>query len=161
VITNPAYIGIGYLGAGRGGKRGTFEMAENIRKAGACPPIIDAETFERAQAIRAQRARLKRQPVKGSGALSGTIVCAHCGRRMSATVRKGRIAYVCNTPNETRKTSCQHWRVYEDDLLPEICAKLVQTVDGELVKALAVKPPVAERLSDLDMVRQQIAGLEK
>jgi hypothetical protein len=51
--------------------------------------------------------------------------------------------------------------VDEEELLPRICARLVETVDGELLKALEARPPAADRLSDLDMVRQQMADLEK
>jgi site-specific DNA recombinase len=162
VLTNIAYVGFGYIGAGRTRKRGQFSLADDVKKAGVCPVIVDPATFELAQTVLARRARKKRRPVKGSGALSGVLVCAHCGHCLAATHWKGRVAYCCNSASlKPGKTPCRRWSVYEDEILPLVCARLVETVDGELLKALAARPPQAERLGDLDMARRHLADLER
>jgi hypothetical protein len=51
--------------------------------------------------------------------------------------------------------------VYEDSILPVLCRKLVETVDGALLRDLEARPPVAQTMSDLEMLRQQLADLEK
>jgi DNA invertase Pin-like site-specific DNA recombinase len=162
LLANVAYAGFAYCGLGRTNKRGKFSTADAVRQAGACPVLIDPEQFERAQAILAARARQKRKPMKGSGALSGVLYCALCGRRMAATHWKGRLAYVCNSasllPGEG---PCKAWRVYEDEILPLVCSRLVQVVDGELVKALAATPPAIETISDLDMLKSRRDDLER
>jgi DNA invertase Pin-like site-specific DNA recombinase len=162
ILSNPAYCGFGYCGAGRTNKRGAFCLADNVRKAGVCPVVVDAATWELAQTILARRSRKKRRPMKGSGALSGVARCAHCGHRMALTHRKGRLAYVCNSQSlRPGKSPCRRWKVWEDELLPKVCGRLVEVVDGELLKALQVETPAADRLSDLDMLRAHMATLEK
>jgi hypothetical protein len=142
VLTNPAYVGVGYLGAGRTDKRGKFELVDDVRKAGVCPVLIDPALWEAAQAVLARRKRTKRQPVKGSGALSGVVVCGHCGRRMAATLRSGgRVAYVCNSQSLLPgRHPCRQWSVYESDLRPLVVARLIETIDGALLTALQARP---------------------
>jgi hypothetical protein len=139
-----------------------FDLADNVRKAGVCPAIIEPAVFEHAQAILARRAPRTRRPLRGRGALAGVLLCARCGRKMSATHWKGRMGYVCHSGSlQQGKTNCRHWRVYEDEILPRICSRLVETVDAALLKALHAQPPHADRLADLDMSRQHMAELER
>jgi DNA invertase Pin-like site-specific DNA recombinase len=162
LLTQPAYIGVGYLGTGRGRRPGKFSLAGDVRRAGVCPVIVDPELWEQAQAVLAGRRRHKRHPTKGSGALSGVLICAHCGWPLSATHWKGKVKYVCNSPSQyPGKYPCRQWGIYEEDILPRVCAKLVEVVDGELLKALAAEPPAALRLGDVDLARRQMAQLEK
>jgi DNA invertase Pin-like site-specific DNA recombinase len=163
ILTNPAYVGTGYLGSGRGYRRkGQFASADDVRKAGCCPPLVDPDVFEQVQAVLAARKGTRRKPRVGSGALSGVLYCSRCGYRLATNCEGGRVSYVCRSPS-TRPgaTACRKWRVYEDEILPRVCRKLVETVDGELLKALEAGPPASDRLSDLDMVREQVAALEK
>jgi DNA invertase Pin-like site-specific DNA recombinase len=162
VLTQPAYVGFGYVGGRRNRRRGHFDFAENVRKAGVCPAIIDPATFERAQAVLAARKGKRRKPRQGTGALSGAIYCAHCRRRL-ATAREGkRVAYTCRSARDCPGVhACKKYRVFEDELLPQVCSRLVQVVDGELLKALEARPAAAGRMSDLDMLRRHMADLEK
>jgi site-specific DNA recombinase len=161
ILTNPAYAGFGYCGAGRASKRGAFNLAENVRKAGVCPVIIDPERFERAQAILARREGEWLHPGQASGALTGILHCAHCRRKMTILRRRGRTVYRCASPSRyPGSTHCRNWSVDEEELLPRVCGRLVEIVDGELLKALQAAPP-SERLADLEMVRQQVADLQR
>jgi DNA invertase Pin-like site-specific DNA recombinase len=161
LLTDPAYVGVGYLGSGRNKKRGKFASADNVRKAGVCPVLVDPEPFERAQAILAERDQGQRKPRHGTGALSQSLTCAHCGYRLSTGRENGRTYYYCKSPgNRPGLTPCKKWRVYEDELLPRVCRRLVEVVDGELLKALEARPP-ADELTDLDMLRAHMATLEK
>jgi DNA invertase Pin-like site-specific DNA recombinase len=162
ILTDPAYLGIGYIGSGRGHKRGAFGRAEDMRQAGVCPVLVEAALWEQAQRLLAGRKITRRKPRQNSGALAGILYCAHCRYRLHQTHYLGRISYYCKSSSlRPGEVTCSCWQVYEDEILPLICAKLVQTVDGELVKALAAQPPVAEQLSDLDMLRGHMAELEK
>jgi DNA invertase Pin-like site-specific DNA recombinase len=162
ILTNPAYVGVGYLGSGRNRHRGKFDLADNVRQAGCCPVLVDPETFERAQAVLAGRGPGRRKPRDGTGALAGVLRCGCCGYGLSTGRENGRLYYYCKSPgNRPGLTGCKKWRVYEDEILPRVCRKLVEVVDGELLQALEARPPVGDRLGDLEMARQQLLRLEK
>jgi hypothetical protein len=80
---------------------------------------------------------------------------------MYASHWKGRVRYVCNTNNAKKNaTDCRQWSFYEDELLPLVCQRLVQTVDEEVLKVIEAKPDGAD-LTDLDYMVQDIRAHEK
>ena len=79
---------------------------------GMYEPIITAEDFERAQAIRAERAvRHERS------SLSGRVRCGCCGRSMSRRDAKGKPRWVCN--GKERKSGCTLKDIYETELMAD------------------------------------------
>lgn len=161
ILTNPAYIGVGYLGSGRGRKKEKFVSAENLRKAGVCPVIVQPTLFEAAQVKLAKNARTKRKCNKNNSALSGCVVCANCGHRMHQTHWKDRVKFVCNTASlKNGATTCKQWAVSEDELLPTICSHVVRIVDEEILTVIQSKPTEAP-LSSLDHLLDQLQAKEK
>jgi DNA invertase Pin-like site-specific DNA recombinase len=163
ILTCPAIAGVSFIG-GRNPRRGKFltRPVADVRKAGACPALLDPETFERLQAALAQRKQERRKPRTGTGALSGVLRCGHCGYRLATSSRGGKVFYSCRSSGvHPGRTRCHKWGVYEADVLPLLCARLVALVDGELVKAVAATPPATTRVDDLEMARQQLAALER
>jgi site-specific DNA recombinase len=71
------------------------------------PPLVDRATWE---AVQARRARTPRShpPVKfgGDWALSGLLVCGHCGARMHGLTVRGRKQYLCGTYRLTGAHGC-------------------------------------------------------
>jgi hypothetical protein len=79
---------------------------------------------------------------------------------MHATHWKGRPKFVCNTGSlKKNATDCKQWAVYEEELLPLVCRKLVQTVDEEILKVIQAKAEEAP-LTDLDHLLDQIRAKE-
>lgn len=151
ILTNPAYIGTGFLALpGRGGKKVKYRTSNNLQQPNVCPIIIEPKVWEQAQQRATERKRTKRQATKGAGALSGVVFCAMCQHRMAATHWQGRIAYVCNSPSlRPGKFDCNAWRIYQDELQPQICSKLVEIVDGKILERLASRPELEKRDSQL------------
>jgi hypothetical protein len=79
---------------------------------------------------------------------------------MAATHRKGRIAYVCNSPSlRPGATKCRQWQVFEEDLLPTIARRLVEVVDGQLIEAKAKPPEDSNEMNNADMLAERIKTL--
>jgi site-specific DNA recombinase len=160
VLTNPAYVGTGYLGARRK-KKEQFCTAGGLTKAGVCPVIVEAGLWERAQRKREANRRTKRRCDRRGSALSGFVVCARCGRRMVASHWKGRVKYLC-AADKLKKgaAACRQWAAYEDELLPLVCRKVVEAVDGEVLKAIQARPDAPAR-TGLEHLLGQAKAKEK
>lgn len=93
-----------------------------------CPPIVDQETFRRAQAIIAQRA--ERNAVRHTDwtyLFTGLVYCAECGNRLSAHTVGGKYIYYRCTRHE-KLHLCEHKKrtselVLEDWLLHNIVSQ--------------------------------------
>ena len=78
------------------------KRADWIESVQLFPPVIDAQTWEKAQTISQQREAGKRTPAPRNAALyySGMLVCVHCGKPMRGYCVSGKKAwagYICGT----------------------------------------------------------------
>lgn len=109
------------------------------------PAIIDRETFERAQAILAQRREMIniRKPTTVRYPLSGKVVCGNCGahynRRTRSTGRNSipRYTWQCVTYSSKGKRYCPASQIPEETLIALTCEVLgVENLTEEAVDAL-------------------------
>ena len=114
--------------------------AENTHSA-----IIDRETFERAQAILAQRREMIniRKPTTVRYPLTGKVVCGNCGahynRRTRSTGRNSipRYTWQCVTYSSKGKRYCPASQIPEETLIALTCEVLgVENLTEEAVDAL-------------------------
>ena len=90
-------------------------------------PIIERETFDKAQNLLKKRGRA----TKNSGNVhifSGLIRCADCKRIMQRKQAGGNVYFVCKTYYEHKKEACTRHSIREDDL----CKVLLQTVQKHI-----------------------------
>ncbi len=143
ILANEVYTGT--LVWGKGSKRNL----EPVRVEGACPAIIDKETFDRVQEIIKDRAPSRTHPkvVSSRFLLSGLMRCGHCGKALIGREAKNRqfAYYVCGTLDkkgagscEARYINCQKFermiieRIKEHILNPKQLSELVRLVNEEM-----------------------------
>ncbi len=85
---------------------------------GTHPAIIDAETFERAQAVMEQRRRHFRAQDCGRKRypFSGKILCVNCGKNFKRKTTNGKFYWNCSTYLQEGKTACPAKQIPEDVL---------------------------------------------
>jgi len=85
---------------------------------GTHPPIIDADTFDRAQAVLEKRRKLYAPKVVGRKRypFSGIIYCGNCGRKYKRKTGNRRPAWQCSTYLEQGKAACQAKQIPEATL---------------------------------------------
>lgn len=107
IVRNPIYCGERQFGASNQGRRGTVTQR--------VVPLVDPETWARAQKRLEENLIVSRSNAKYEYLLRGVVFCTHCGRRCyGKTMNKGKSPtsyYICN-----RKTL--HLQGYEPDLPP-------------------------------------------
>lgn len=82
------------------------------------PPIIDEETYKKAQEIMANnRARNAGKKEAGIYPFTGKIVCGRCGKNYKRKARQGWIAWNCSRYLKYGKDSCPAKQIPEDILL--------------------------------------------
>src|SRR5207253_7658580 len=82
---------VGIVTAGRRPARAkkAFNRLPPTEQHGACPALVDNDTFERArQLLVTMKERSSKCQSKRAGLLSGFLVCGHCGKRLSKQVWK-------------------------------------------------------------------------
>jgi hypothetical protein len=115
--------------------------------------VIDPDTFE---AVQRKLLRKKGSKPKTSGgtkphALTGSLVCGHCG---NALIASGGDKFVCKA-YKSGKTACRCWGVHESEVLPW----LVNRIDKEVLKGIGEQP---EEPGDTSAaVKSAIAAVEK
>jgi len=85
---------------------------------GTHPAIIDADTFEKAQAVmeqRRQRFRTKRD-TPNRYPFSGKILCANCGKSYKRKTANGKFYWNCSTYLQEGKAACPAKQIPEDTL---------------------------------------------
>jgi site-specific DNA recombinase len=141
VLCNRAYIGIGHIGLGRRRAKEAFNRAVPTEKADCCPAIVDPAMYDAAQKRLSCRRDAGRKPHSSrSSALSGCLVCGHCGYRMDKKERKGRVYFTCSSAMRRPQLGCSQWRVHEDEILPAMVQVLVKAVDFEMLKTIQSQP---------------------
>jgi DNA invertase Pin-like site-specific DNA recombinase len=127
-------------------------------------PLVDPKLFDAAQKRLASFALQDRRPREGGFALSGILVCAHCGKRMygsNPTGRQKRI-YCCGSSSQTGHGSCKKYWIAESDILPLILHMLGEEID----KITQLREPIPEHLRPVDKqkqfeeLEQQVAALK-
>ncbi len=129
-------------------------------KEGAYEPVIAPALFDKVQrkldVLGKDRTRRKRIGY----ALTGVLVCDHCGRAMYGTRSYGKdspIIYKCNTNSEHGQGSCGYRQVREDKILPFLMTMLGQEIKT-LTMELLTPPPDKLRAPNKNKTdrRQQI-----
>lgn len=168
ILKNPVYAGDISMGGRRtGGTKGTHNQAEAVINSGAVPAIVSREIWNTCQKKLVERQKYRRSvrstSFRGSGPLSGILICGHCGFRMCRkTLSTGKIIYRCTSPIIRPSSGCKGWRVVEAEILPEICKVVVGAVDWQMIQAIQAAPaPEDDRGRELlqqraDELRQQI-----
>ncbi len=104
ILSNEIYTGTFIWG--RNSKRGL----ESIRVEGACPIIIDRETFNMVHNLLKDRAPVKIHPKRASSRflLSGLACCGYCGKALiGQDAKSGKFSYyVCGTLGKKGAGSC-------------------------------------------------------
>ena len=171
VLTNPVYAGDTCIGVRRSGnKKGKFTQAKATTKASS-PAIVSRETFAAVQAkIAARKETGKRTHTGRAGVLSGILICGHCGYGMATHHQKatnekgerfytGKIYHTCNSPQVRPSMGCKQWRAVETEILPAILEKLVEGIDGAILRSIMAKPE--DKPQQTDALKAKIDELEK
>ena len=121
---------------------------------GVYAPLIDPPTFDRAQrrldTLSENRGRRKRTD---HSALTGVLICDHCGSAMYATRQKrpggkadakadakyGPTFYRCSGSSQRGLGTCPQYRVREDDILPFVLRMLGKEITD--LRAMLSGPP--------------------
>jgi DNA invertase Pin-like site-specific DNA recombinase len=165
-LANRAHIGDTCQGDER--KRRSKTAWNRTMKAvneGTHEAIIEKDLWNRVQEILAEkRAGGQRIHTGLSGALSGILVCGHCGFKMAKAERKKtlpnglvdrRVIYVCQSPRKRAHIGCKSYACHETELLPVLIDELALAVDMEILKTVEAKPEV------IKSVKVEVEGLKK
>jgi DNA invertase Pin-like site-specific DNA recombinase len=109
-----------------------------IEKRGLFKPVVDPVLFARCQR-RLDALAKNRSLRKSTYALSGILVCDHCGSPMYGVPVHGNIVYRCSDTWRHGRGSCPQHGVRQDALLPFLLQTLGQEIQD--IKKLAAKPP--------------------
>lgn len=158
MLNNELYTGT--VVWGRNSKRGL----EPIKVAGACPAIVDIDTFNTAQQMMASRAPKLVHPrvVSSRFLLSGLARCGYCGRSLTGQdAKSGKFAYyVCGSLTKKGAGSCDFKYLnaskFEKAIIDEI-KKSVLTKENLLDLAKAVTEEWNESLAGF---RQEIDSID-
>jgi len=98
------------------------------------PPIIDIDTFKKAQEIMAQKrehnAGLK---IASSYPFTGKILCENCGKRYKRKIINGCVYWNCSTYLQFGKSACHAKRIPED-ILSVLTADVLEILEFDEVK---------------------------
>lgn len=126
-------------------------------------PIIDEETFNKAQELLKQRAEQYKEFYRNPGAqttyLGGMLQCAHCGgkyaKQFGGSSKYGRLYYYCcysrnkKVPKMIKDPNCtnKNWRM---EVLDEIVLNEIKklAIDPEYIKTLSEKKPANTETPD-------------
>jgi site-specific DNA recombinase len=133
--------------------------------AGLHEPIVDEETFARAQALLAERGEdvARRRGNASDFLLSGVLRCGHCKRAYVGMSAKGNGGtyhyYACSGRQKLGARACSGDRLSRDQLEQAVIAQLVSLYrDGELVRA-ALARAVEESKRTRPRLNEQLAAV--
>ncbi len=116
-------------------------------------PIVDTDTFERAQQLLTRNSRAgKRGSVYPLG---GILKCGECKKAMSRKTSKGRSYYGCRTYREKGKQFCWPHTIREDVLFDT----LLEAINLQILQ-LGDKQELLQRIHDARVKPQDIVHLE-
>ena len=90
-----------------------------------------------------------------SGALSGILICGHCGYRMDKRERDGVVYYVCSSANRRQHIGCKQWSAREDELTPLLIFELKAALDVVRLEQLSIGEP-SERKGETEALRAEV-----
>ena len=103
---------------------------------GTHEPIIDRETFDKAQErleMLAQQTSKRKRPTRS--AFSGLVRCGLCGNTYKRTTHKGRHFWNCATYQTKGKSACAAKRIPEETLISLTCEALeIDNLDSDTVR---------------------------
>jgi DNA invertase Pin-like site-specific DNA recombinase len=175
LLRNKAYCGYSYVGAEKHTYRDTFNPMPYAEVAGAHEAIVSEEDWRAAQKKLDDNAEKKTRchPAK-AGALSGILICGHCGYSLGKVPRESKktgertVVYRCASPVKNRaprdKSSprcvCHQWSVREEDWLEVVSRALREQLDAIKEEQNSPKPPDGKP-TGLDALNEQIADLSQ
>lgn len=161
VLRNPVYIGICSVGRIKRNHE-SFGKVKQEQRENACEPIIDRALFDRVQLKIKSRKELQHKPHGGSrcSALSGILRCGHCGYTLLKKNTKRGVVFTCQSAFLRPTCGCHQWRIYEHEILPELCKLVTEQIDMELLRAMQPKPEL-EQAEKLDELKSEAARLRK
>ena len=139
ILTNEKYVGDALLQKTyvsdhftKRKKRNRGELPK-FYSAGSHDAIIDRETFERAQALLAERGECNKPktPTSARYPFTGKIVCGFCGRHYQRKKVRGKPCWLCATYLVHGKAACPTKQIPEDALLQAVAEALGLEVFSE------------------------------
>lgn len=122
IIHRPDYKGLCYAlttELGAGGKRVPRKRDEWVElPEGVSPAIVDADLWEKAQAVAARNRTAKSRNAQRPYLLRGRIFCGVCGKPMRSTPDHARFIYRCSS-RETPGEKCSGTPVPAGDTIPK------------------------------------------
>ncbi len=159
VLKNKIYCGYSYVGAGKS-LREAHTHIEYEECAGALPPIVSVEDWQRAAAKLAKNAEEKRKvhPRKSSP-LSGILYCGHCGHALGKHPRVNKRTGERTTAFVCQGAKCHQWGVTEAEVMPALIKHLHEAVGRAALEAQNARPP-EEEPDDLSRKKAELVALE-
>ena len=101
--------------------------------------IVPRKLYDQAQVRLEERGRDKSRQKRMGYALTGVLVCLHCGRKMYGVTVRDKTIYRCNTNSVHGKGSCQKYQIREEHILPFITKLVAEEIAG--ITELLREPP--------------------
>jgi site-specific DNA recombinase len=162
VLSDSTYIGQMKLGHARKSREAHQRIEQRIVE-DAMPKIIDRKVWDKvAEKLQSRAGKTGSTSQARSGALSGILICGHCGYPMEKrNGRNGRndVFYVCSSGMRRQHLGCKQWSAKESDLLPVISKELLAAVDMALLEKLHAKPKDLDR--KVDQHKDSLKRMEK
>ncbi len=154
------------------------EAAEQIRREGVLPALVDRETWERVQ-VKLEERRERTTPHKAKNMdryiLSGLLYCKHCGAKMygqrSTSRKNGKTyeyeKYVCSTYHTKGREVCGHHTIDQAGLLGALVERLREDVlvggHQQELRRRILEGLAAEQSTpgEIDALRARVADLDK
>lgn len=128
-------------------------------------PVVTKRNFARVQEMLSERRKKLEKPRATSGALSGILVCSHCGRKLRLHRFNNRsnpcVADGCER-NEAGVTLCEFGgHVLEQDVLPQLFTELHKALDGETKRLTECLARPAASVKVVANWERKVAELDK
>jgi DNA invertase Pin-like site-specific DNA recombinase len=140
---------------------------------GAHAPVIEPDLFDRVQERLARIAGSRKGRKNMGHALTGILVCGHCGTAMYAAAVKrkrgkdgyGPTVYRCNGNSLYGRGKCRQYQIHESDILPFVLRMLGEEITD--IKAMLTAPPdslrspykaAGERRAQVEQERADLAS---
>lgn len=125
-------------------------------------PIVDRDLFDAAQKrMQSFKLRGNRKPREGGFALTGILVCSHCGKPLyGCTPRPGQPReYRCPSNAKTGAGSCGYFAIREETVLDVVVQMMAK--EFEKLKVDGPKPPTEDGTANVDHVKRDIEHTER
>lgn len=159
MIENPFYAGQYVAGAWKKDSQGRYRKgAPAVTRSDTVPPIIPQAEFDRAQAVRAERAKGPRQVANSEFLLSGLLKCHKCGASMSGNNSNTRRYYQCLNLKHNR--SCRCGLIPADDIEAKVLDSVRRYLSDENLEAYIARIETA-RQSEIDQRSAAVTEIDQ